>query len=120
MQRNDKRARSIALNPLEYERSARLKVETPGPKLLQDIHNKWSYFAEDTGTNIVDFIKKNLSVAKEQKNTDFERSKEVIQKVFLKIKKRKDYSLDQKSLFNIQSCLNPKLKHHFVSNQGFF
>lgn len=47
---------------------------------------------------------------------DFERHKELINKVYSKIKKRKDYGLDVKNLFNIQSCLNPKLKHQYLSN----
>ena len=119
LSKHDKRARSIAMNALDYEKSVRTKGESPGPKLLQDIHKR-SHYNDDTGTNIVDFIKKNLNVVKEQRNTDFDRAREVINKVHTRIKKRKDYSLDQRNLFHIQTCLNPKLKQHFISNQGFF
>ncbi|CDW81151.1 UNKNOWN [Stylonychia lemnae] len=117
--RHEKRARSIVINEMQHNQLYKVKGGSPGGVFLYDSSRK-SQVEDENQTNIVDFIKRNLNIGKQQKNMDFERHKELINKVYNKIKKRKDYGLDVKNLFNIQSCLNPKLKHHYLSNQGFF
>eukprot|EP00347_Sterkiella_histriomuscorum_P013232 403365504 len=118
--RHEKRARSINLNALETSQNYyKSKGGSPGGVFMYDTSRR-SQNDDENQTNIVDFIKRNLNIGKVQKNMDFERQKDLIGKVYTKIKKRKDYGLDVKNLFNIQSCLNPKLKQQYLGNQGFF
>jgi len=68
----------------------------------------------------VDFTKKNLGLSREIRNIDFEKSRDMIDKVYQSIKQRKDFGLDLTNITQIQQCLNPKLKQIISKNYNYF
>jgi len=78
--------------------------------------NDYSNGLSSPESNVKDFIKRNIGKQGKDKSHEFERQRALINRVYQRITKRKDYVLDLVGLNSIQSYLPPKLKNEFYQS----
>ena len=90
--KHDKRARSFAMNGftpgMADKKILRAKGGSPGGIYLYESARFKECLDDENQISVIDFIKKNISNGKQYKNFDFERSKQIVNKIYMKIKKR--------------------------------